>query len=363
MLDKRLWIGGAVVAALLAGWVYSAKAADLGGNCCADIEERVAELEATVAKRGTRKVTLTISGSVSKGVLWFDAGSGGEHGIVDNFNAPSRLTFAGEGKLSKDWSAGYLIELGIGSPEDKLISGGSDEIVVRHNALWIGTPIGKVWLGHTGAASDGIVEVNLANVNVAALPVASWTGFDGSRMQVVKWDSPVMAGFTVSASVSSQFSTSEDALEVALRYAGEFSGIRVAAGVGYTDAGNDIRRYAGSASVMHVLSGFFVTVNGGQIDFSSLGESKIYGGSAGWEKNVFGIGATTLFAEYSKGTDVIAVVGPLGLAGFLPDVDVYGVGAVQAVDALGLDAFLSYRRLEALGGEVDVVFAGARVRF
>jgi hypothetical protein len=40
----------------------SAQAADLGGNCCADLEERIAELEATTARKGNRKVSLTVSG-------------------------------------------------------------------------------------------------------------------------------------------------------------------------------------------------------------------------------------------------------------------------------------------------------------
>ena len=61
MLDKRYWIAGAVAAALLAGWVYSAKAGDLGGNCCADLEERVAELEAATVRKGNRKVSITVS--------------------------------------------------------------------------------------------------------------------------------------------------------------------------------------------------------------------------------------------------------------------------------------------------------------
>ena len=39
--------------------VGSAQAADLGGNCCADLEERVAELEATTVRKGNRRVTLT----------------------------------------------------------------------------------------------------------------------------------------------------------------------------------------------------------------------------------------------------------------------------------------------------------------
>ena len=47
-----------VAAGLVAGGLLSggANAADLGGNCCADLEERVAELEATTARKGNRKV-------------------------------------------------------------------------------------------------------------------------------------------------------------------------------------------------------------------------------------------------------------------------------------------------------------------
>ncbi len=39
-------------------------AADLGGNCCSDLEERVAELEATTARKGNRRVSLEVSGHV-----------------------------------------------------------------------------------------------------------------------------------------------------------------------------------------------------------------------------------------------------------------------------------------------------------
>ena len=46
----------------------SAKAADLGGDCCADLEERVAELEATTARKGNRKMSLTISGQVNRSI-------------------------------------------------------------------------------------------------------------------------------------------------------------------------------------------------------------------------------------------------------------------------------------------------------
>ena len=65
-----------LAAGLLAGGMStnSASAADLGGNCCADLEERIAELEATTARKGNRKVSLTISGWVGQQVMWWDDG-------------------------------------------------------------------------------------------------------------------------------------------------------------------------------------------------------------------------------------------------------------------------------------------------
>ncbi|HRX83244.1 MAG TPA: hypothetical protein P5307_29465, partial [Pirellulaceae bacterium] len=73
---QRLKFGAVIAAACFAcsGIVSSANAADLGGDCCADLEERVAELEATTARKGNRKVSLTISGWVAEQVMWWDDG-------------------------------------------------------------------------------------------------------------------------------------------------------------------------------------------------------------------------------------------------------------------------------------------------
>ena len=46
-------------------------AADFGGDCCADLEERVAKLEATTARKGNRKVSLTVGGHVSTACLLY----------------------------------------------------------------------------------------------------------------------------------------------------------------------------------------------------------------------------------------------------------------------------------------------------
>ncbi len=52
-----------------------ASAADLGGDCCADLEERIAELEATTARKGNRKVSLEDFRHVNEAVLWWDDGA------------------------------------------------------------------------------------------------------------------------------------------------------------------------------------------------------------------------------------------------------------------------------------------------
>ena len=67
----------AIAAALgMTFWGYAmstpVKAADLGGDCCADLEERVAELEATTVRKGNKKVSVTISGWVVKTMNWYD---------------------------------------------------------------------------------------------------------------------------------------------------------------------------------------------------------------------------------------------------------------------------------------------------
>ena len=70
----------AIAAALgltLGGFAFKAtpaQAADLGGDCCADLEERVAELEATTVRKGNKKVSVTLSGWVVKSMNFWDDG-------------------------------------------------------------------------------------------------------------------------------------------------------------------------------------------------------------------------------------------------------------------------------------------------
>ena len=88
------------------------QAADLGGNCCADLEERIAELEATTARKGNRKVSLTITGYVAQEVTYWD--DGGESNVYLHGLGPTQATnvrFTGQAQIAPGWNAGYMLRL------------------------------------------------------------------------------------------------------------------------------------------------------------------------------------------------------------------------------------------------------------
>ncbi len=108
----------AIAAALgmtLGGFAMSStpvKAADLGGDCCADLEERVAELEATTVRKGNKKVSLTVSGWVVKYADWWNDGVESNVFIGDKHTTlSSHVQFAGTATIAPGWSGGYTLSL------------------------------------------------------------------------------------------------------------------------------------------------------------------------------------------------------------------------------------------------------------
>ena len=87
-----------------------AKAADLGGDCCADLEERVAELEATTVRKGNKKVSVQLYGKVNYAVMYWDDGGEQNAYVFNNYNESTRTGIKGNAKISDDWSAGYRLE-------------------------------------------------------------------------------------------------------------------------------------------------------------------------------------------------------------------------------------------------------------
>jgi hypothetical protein len=425
----------AAAVSLFAGGVAltPAYAADLGGDCCADLEERVAELEATTARKGNRKVSLTISGHVNKGVLYWNAPTelnnptrptSGTYLGIDNNQSSTRFGFAGSAKISPTWSAGFslLIDLANGARTNNISrvdeDGGANDNALRlRDANWwiessqIGRltvgrltgsgPVGTIDLGGVGVvAADGNVAslITFSNSAFALRDVYSRDGEYNIRGDGLKYTSPSIAGFVLSASITETGRRNTDGFTagdnstvdgqiwgVDLRYAGEFSGFRLAAGIGYESAGDENltpanvkqRQVGGSVALMHIATGLFAqgsiirytrgnTVNGVTPAIAD-DSGTVWNVQAGISQNYFGIGKTNLYGEYGKATDMLSVFST-AFNGVDSDMRYYGLGVVQNIDAAAMELYLGWRnyQLDAIGldrGEINTVLGGARIKF
>ncbi|MCC0059627.1 MAG: porin [Hyphomicrobiaceae bacterium] len=85
-----------------------ASAQGYGGNCCADLEERVAELEASTVQKGNKKVSVTISGWVIESMNWWDDGDLQDSWVgTKDVDLGSRFAITGSASIAPGWSGGY----------------------------------------------------------------------------------------------------------------------------------------------------------------------------------------------------------------------------------------------------------------
>jgi hypothetical protein len=284
---NKFSLSALVAAGLLAGGLSagSASAADLGGNCCADLEERIAELEATTARKGNRKVSLTISGWVGEQVMWWDDGSE-QNVYVTGLGSTlaSHFKFTGQATISPGWSAGYVIHVEAMDSDSLTInqfsqhnpsalqpnnlSSGAYSVQLLQSYWFIKSDhLGKLGVGLQSSASDNaailvdgsgsLVPANwvmfdynafLIRNNSGTLSNLNWqtvggfcfggggAGGDcfGAPRDSVRYDSPTFAGFSFSASWGE-----DDFWDVAARYSGEFNGFKLAAAVAYSQWSQD----------------------------------------------------------------------------------------------------------------------------
>lgn len=298
-----------VAAGLLAGGmsITSASAADLGGNCCADLEERIAELEATTARKGNRKVSLTVSGWVGQQVTFWDDGIESNTYVHDlGTTLGSHVKFTGSAQISPGWSAGYVLQIeAIGSdglttnqdrPDGPAVynlyssAGGSTNGlggVQLLQSYWFikSDSLGKVSVGKQSQASDNAAILvdgsgSLVPANWVAYDTnnffirtgdggvlgtrwggagggcgamgGAWGDCNGLTQNVVRYDSPTFGGFSVSASWGE-----DDMWDVAGRYAGEWGGFKVAAAVAY----NEVNSSSNGATINDPFSGSTINCN------------------------------------------------------------------------------------------------------
>ena len=330
-MTKKFTIAAA--AGLMMGGIAftPAYAADLGGDCCADLEERVAELEATTVRKGNRKVSVKLSGQVNKVLIVWDDGQDTDAYITDNTESSTRFRFTGAAKFKPGWSAGFLIEIEVESGRSISVDQKRDDdptenadgaLEGRKMALYLKSDrLGTLWMGRYSPATDDIKLLNISGNPGYDASLESGAGFfnrikgvagteglvnltlgalmpggDTRRGNIFRYDTPSLAGFVFSASWGE-----DDIADIAVRYKKEWNSIRVVGGIGYNwdtdeDEDNDMvgcgpnggalngfaagagpcrsvaldrERLAGSLSIMHTPTGLYAYFGGHRDQFNN----------------------------------------------------------------------------------------------
>ena len=390
-----------------------ASGADLGGNCCADLEERVAELEATVAKKGERKLSMTISGQVSAAIVHYqfdvDDWSSSDTFVATGQGTPNRLQLDGRAQINENWEGGYRFSMtwsgvngGNYSPFERPTS---NELKTREAYFFLrNKQLGAVSIGTRDAViqSAGKVDIsgalgtqgNLDPTNQMGIlgALASQSDGDGGASQRagVRYDSPSVAGFILSADWTN-VNSALDAWAIRLSGGGQFGDFKVAAAAGYeaqqSVLGNTLNAPAGvvpeakrmvaSGGIMHVPSGIFINASWGETDTGILGDanSSHWGVQAGIQTKPFKMGKTTIYgAWYHSEDNSLIIGGPLGIPVYIGgeyEVEYWGGGIVQDIDAANMSLYAGYRNYGSddcqaqldVNCDLDVFMVGGIVKF
>ena len=354
-VGKAGWATILVTGGLMLGASVSAQAADLGGDCCADLEERIAELEATTARKGNRKVSLTISGYVDKAVMFWDDSFESNAYVVDNDFAQTRFWFTGKATIADGWTAGYRIEIGLDNASSDSVSqfqhtgaalgafagtGGAPSFLEIRQSHWFieSKDYGKVSVGLLSGAQDDMYK--WGNVGKAYsdaelhyngrffLKQGGTTNYtdliwdnvannlDNQRVNAVRYDTPEFHGFVATASWGE-----DDIWDVGIRFDKKFldERIHIKAGVAYTDdnqptsaAVNNPRDepndLVASAGISDKETGLYFYGAYGHRDFDEqpvgfTDEASYYYGQVGINRKLIELGNTNFHVDYGRYDD------------------------------------------------------------
>ncbi len=216
---------------------------------------------------------------------------------------------------------------------------------------------------------------------------------NGVPLNVIRYDSPTFQGFSVSASWGE-----DDMWDIAARYAGEHHGIKVAIAAAYNEstdentlgsfnAGNnppagfrDTSYFQIGAYVQHVATGLFLygAYGSEEVDHLTNAGNTIPDGDhwylkAGLRTKCTPLGATVFYGEYAQYDDQVSspLIDQVG-GNASSDLDIWGLGVVQEIDAAAMSVWLHYRHFEgdvsgANGnfdlGDLDLLKFGALINF
>lgn len=371
--------------------IIAAEATDFREGCCADDEERIAELEASLARKKTHEVSLTVSGFVNEALYFWDDGVERNVYVGTSTREQTRVRFVGNAGINSDWSTGYTLELGTFGGDSRNFSQDDSagtraaSITIRKSSWFLkSNTFGKLTVGKdasamfhllddgngTNAATFADPEANILALgafrvrdsngrfitSTSAGGALRWidllngaandvVGQDGLR-ELVRYDSPEIAGFAVASTWGG-----DDTWAVALSYKGTIGDFDLTGRAGYskgTDEGvrcspkpaslrEDCTWWGMAGTIQHNPTGLFVYgVYSGQEDasrkaagFAADGSDRLWLIEGGLEQRWSDLGKTTIYGQYSQvdSGSVIGVTLPDSGGAFIQDSEITFWGA------------------------------------
>jgi predicted porin len=190
----------------------------------------VAVASAVTAPMAAQAIDFKISGHVNRLIRFADDGKGSDIQQLDNSASRSRFRFTGSGDVGNGMKAGINLETSwasnvSGATPLKVADGFDVAFDIRHSALYFSGTWGKVTMGHTSQATDGIAFADLSGTGITGDEVSGTelcssclvrtsgggtagtigsyrSSYDGGRIDVLRYDSPALGPATIAASVA-----------------------------------------------------------------------------------------------------------------------------------------------------------------
>lgn len=340
-------------------------------------------------RSGQERIELSLSGHVNRMVTVANDGDDTKILNVDNDSSASRVRFVGKGRVTDDFSVGTVIEVQLESNSSAEVSQinedtGSASFTDRKVELVFASErYGTVSLGQGDTASNGTAEVDLSGTTVIGYSGIEdmaggllffdndagqlsdvtigdvFSNFDGlSRRDRIRYDTPKYQGFQLSADL-----VSDERWSSAVRWSGDFGGVKAAAAAGYSDPGSDSGDYIvdGSGSLLHKASGLNLTLSGGTAERSNGDDPFNLYGKVGWLADLTELGPTAFGLDYTYSENNI-IEDDKGTS--------IGFQAVQNLSDFGTEIYAGFRwydydaeRADLDPDSITVFSVGSRVKF
>lgn len=220
---------------------------------------------ALAAPTAAQAVSFQVSGHVNRLIMFADDGRASDVMQADGAASQSRVTISGSDNLGiGGMKAGVLMEWSVASNMSSNVTikgvngnGAATDSAfnIRHSALWFTGNWGKITLGHTSGAFDGVIyagdqsgSVFLAGIEAGldhggAILIRDSAGngtqgnlasafgiFDGGRYDLVRYDTPSFGPVSAGVAVGDN-----GRWDVAGRLSTSFAGHSVVGAIGYED--------------------------------------------------------------------------------------------------------------------------------